>query len=84
MDASTKIWSVVTVISTAALLVLLGQEYGDGLFNSQSSESDESVILSSTADNPDPLSNECVTHEMNLGRHDHSMLSIYILSLIHI
>ena len=78
LDASTKIWSVVTVISTAALLVLLGQEYGDGLFNSQSSESDESVILSSTADNPDPLSNECVTHEMNLGRHDHSMLSIYI------
>ena len=61
MDASTKIWSVVTVISTAALLVLLGQEYGDGLFNSQSSESDESVILSSTADNPDPRSNECVT-----------------------
>ena len=36
------------------------------------------IVLGSTADDPDPLSYECVTHEMNLGRHDHSVLSIFI------
>ena len=77
MDNDTKIWGAITVIALAALLILLGQEYG-GLFDSKSSDSEDMIILSSTADNPDPLSNECVTHEMDLGRHDHSMLSIFI------
>ena len=74
---STKIWSVITIVSLAALLILIGQEYG-GLFDNEEAESDEFIPLPSTADNPDPLSKECVTHEMQLGRHDHSMLSIYI------
>ena len=77
MDNQSKIWGTITVIALAGLLILLGQEYG-GLFDSQSKETENMVKLSSTADNPDPLSNECVTHEMNLGRHDHSMLSIFI------
>ena len=74
---STKIWSVITIVSLATLLILIGQEYG-GLFDNDDAESDEVTSLPSTADNPDPLSLECVTHEMQLGRHDHSMLSIYI------
>jgi hypothetical protein len=77
MDNETKIWGAITVVALCALLVLLGQEYG-GLFDSESSNTDEMIVLSSTADDPDPLSNECVTHEMNLGRHDHSVLSIFI------
>ena len=56
---------------TLALLVLIGQEYG-GLFDNDESESAEVIPLTSTADDPDPLSLECVTHEMQLGRHDHS------------
>ena len=51
---STKIWSVITIVSLAALLVLIGQEYG-GLFDNDESESDEFIPLPSTADNPDPL-----------------------------
>ena len=77
MDNETKIWGAITVVALCALLVLLGQEYG-GLFDSESSNTDEMIVLSSTADDPDPLSEECVTHEMNLGRHDHSVLSIFI------
>ena len=77
MDNETKIWGAITVVALCALLVLLGQEYG-GLFDSESSNADELIVLSSTADDPDPLSNDCVTHEMNLGRHDHSVLSIFI------
>ena len=77
MDNETKIWGAITVVALCALLVLLGQEYG-GLFDSESPNTDETIVFSSTADDPDPLSEECVTHEMNLGRHDHSVLSIFI------
>lgn len=75
MDNETKVWSIITVVALAALLILLGQEYG--LFESDDSEPVETILLTSTADNPDALSNECVDHS-NLGRHDHSNLAIYI------
>lgn len=55
MDNETKIWGAITVVALCALLVLLGQEYG-GLFDSESSDTDEMIVLSSTADDPDPLS----------------------------
>tara|TARA_B100000941_G_scaffold286926_1_gene261264 strand:+ start:1862 stop:2449 length:588 start_codon:yes stop_codon:yes gene_type:complete len=70
------IWSVITVLALSALLVLLAQEFG-GLSEVSDSGSNEVTALSSTAETPDPLANECVDHS-NLGRHDHSMLSIYI------
>lgn len=76
MDNETKIWGVITVVALCALLVLLGQEYG-GLFDSESTDSEDTVVFASTADNPDPLSKECVDHS-GLGRHDHSNLEIYI------
>lgn len=76
MDNETKIWGAITVVALCALLVLLGQEYG-GLFDAESSNTDEMIVLSSTADDPDPLSKECVDHS-GLGRHDHSNLEIYI------
>ncbi len=71
-----RFWSIVTIISLATLLVLLGQEYG-GLFDSETNASQDTIVLESTADNPDPLSKECVDHS-GLGRHDHSNLEIYI------
>ena len=74
---STKIWSVITIVSLAELLVLVGQEYG-GLFDNDESESAEVIPLTSTADDPDPLSLDCVTHDENIERHDHSNLSIYV------
>ncbi|MBK71417.1 MAG: hypothetical protein CMB43_03210 [Euryarchaeota archaeon] len=74
--SETRIWSIVTVLALSALLALLAQEFG-GLSNVNDGSSNEVTALSSTADTPDPLANECVDHS-NLGRHDHSMLSIYI------
>ncbi len=76
MNNESFIWGVITVISLTALLILLGQEYG-GLFDSESNDSQDTVVFTSTADNPDPLSEECVDHS-GLGRHDHSNLEIYI------
>ena len=76
MVSETRIWSVITVLSLSALLALLAQEFG-GLSGVNDSDSNEVAALLSTADTPDPLANECVDHS-NLGRHDHSMLSIYI------
>ncbi|HII38192.1 MAG TPA: hypothetical protein HA354_06805 [Candidatus Poseidoniaceae archaeon] len=76
MVSETRIWSIVTVLALSALLALLAQEFG-GLSNVNDGSSNEVTALSSTADTPDPLANECVDHS-NLGRHDHSMLSIYI------
>ena len=73
----TSFWLLVTVTSLFLLLILVGQEYG-GLFDNDESETAEVIPLTSTADDPDPLSLECVTHAMELGRHDHSNLSIYI------
>ena len=85
VNSETRIWSIITTLSLAALLILLAQQYGGELFNQsedESSESDE-IILSSTADNPDPIAQNCLDHS-GLARHDHSNLNIYILSLIHI
>ena len=75
MVSETKIWSVITVVALSTLLGLLSMELG--VFSD--SDDDNSSVLSglpSTADNPDPLSTECVDHS-GLG-HDHSMLAIYI------
>ena len=76
LDKENKVWSIITVVALAALLVLLAQEFG-GLSNSNNDESNVPSALPSTADSPDPLSMECVDHS-GLGRHDHSMLAIYI------
>ena len=77
MNNESFIWGVITVISLTALLIMLGQEYG-GLFDSESTDSEDIVALASSADDPDPLSKECVGDHSGLGRHDHSNLEIYI------
>ena len=59
---STKIWSVITIVSLATLLVLIGQEYG-GLFDNDEAESDEFIPLPSTADN---LSNRDKSSKQNV------------------
>ena len=74
--SETKIWSIITVLALSTLLVLVSQELG-AKFDSSKSDSKDFIALESTADTPDPLSKECVDHS-GLGRHDHSMLAIYI------
>ena len=74
--SETKIWSIITVLALSTLLVLVSQELG-AKSDSSNSDSNDFIALESTADTPDPLSKECVDHS-GLGRHDHSMLSIYI------
>ena len=76
MVSETKIWSVITVVALSTLLGLLGMEMG--VFSDSDNDNSSVLVgLPSTADNPDPLSTECVDHS-GLGRHDHSMLAIYI------
>ena len=74
--SETKIWSIITVLALSTLLVLVSQELG-AKSDSSNSDSNDFIALESTADTPDPLSKECVDHS-GLGRHDHSMLAIYI------
>ena len=74
--SETKIWSIITVLALSSLLVLVSQELG-AKSDSSNSDSNDFIALESTADTPDPLSKECVDHS-GLGRHDHSMLAIYI------
>lgn len=79
VNSETRIWSIITTLSLAALLILLAQQYGGDLFNQSSddaSENDE-IILASTADDPDPIAQKCLDHS-GLARHDHSNLNIYI------
>lgn len=79
VNSETRIWSIITTLSLAALLILLAQQYGGDLFNQSSddaSENDE-IILASTADDPDPIAQNCLDHS-GLARHDHSNLNIYI------
>ena len=74
--SETKIWSIITVLALSTLLVLVSQELG-AKSDSSNGDSNDFIALESTADTPDPLSKECVDHS-GLGRHDHSMLAIYI------
>lgn len=74
--SETKIWSIITVLALSTLLVLVSQELG-AKSDSSNSDSNDFIALESTVDTPDPLSKECVDHS-GLGRHDHSMLAIYI------
>ena len=76
MISETKIWSIITVLALSTWLVLVSQELG-AKSDSSNSDSNDFIALESTADTPDPLSKECVDHS-GLGRHDHSMLAIYI------
>ena len=79
VNSETRIWSIITTLSLAALLILLAQQYGGELFKQSSddaSENDE-IILASTADDPDPIAQKCLDHS-GLARHDHSNLNIYI------
>lgn len=79
MNSETRIWTIITTLSLAALLILLAQQYGGDLFNQSSDESskNDEIILTSTADNPDPIAQNCLDHS-GLARHDHSNLKIYI------
>ena len=79
VNSETRIWSIITTLSLAVLLILLAQQYGGDLFNQSSddaSENDE-IILASTADDPDPIAHKCLDHS-GLARHDQSNLNIYI------
>jgi len=79
VNSETRIWSIITTLSLAALLILLAQQYGGELFKQSSddaSENDE-IILPSTADDPDPIAQNCLDHS-GLARHDHLNLNIYI------
>ena len=75
----TIFWSIITTLSLVALLVLLAQQYGGDLFSQSADESSENdeIILASTADDPDPIAQNCLDHS-GLARHDHSNLNIYI------
>ena len=75
----TIFWSIITTLSLVALLVLLAQQYGGDLFSQSADESSENdeIILVSTADDPDPIAQNCLDHS-GLARHDHSNLNIYI------
>jgi hypothetical protein len=75
----TFIWSIITTLALAALLVLLAQQYGGDLFSQSADESSQNdqIILASTADDPDPIAQNCLDHS-GLARHDHSNLNIYI------
>ena len=78
MNSDTKIWSVITALSLAALLVLLYQEYGGDLLAKDGSDLENELLpLPSTADDPDPIASNCLDHE-GLARHDHSVLHIYL------
>ncbi len=77
MISETKLWAIITVLAAGALVGVVGQELG--VFSGSESDTTENTqTLLSTADNPDPLASQCVTHDMQLGRHDHSTLSIFI------
>ena len=82
MDNEQRVWSVITVVCFAAILVLVASEYGFSLDLNKGSNTDanndtEGTELISTADNPDPIALECLDHS-GLARHDHSNLKIYL------
>ena len=79
LNSETRIWSIITTLSLVALLILLAQQYGGDLFSQSADESSENdeIILASTADDPDPIAQNCLDHS-GLARHDHSNLNIYI------
>lgn len=80
VNSETRIWSIITTLSLVTLLLLLAQEYGGELFSrsaDESSENDEIILQASTADDPDPIAQNCLDHS-GLARHDHSNLNIYI------
>ena len=67
MASERFIWGTITTGAVIVLLVLLGQQ--EALESSNG--------LWSTADDPHPLSLECLDHG-NLFRHDHVTLKIFI------
>ena len=83
MTNETRFWTIFTGLSVALLVALLAYDAGrceSGEASPSSSVNDEvqpPVNLASTADDPDPLSTECLDHD-GLARHDHVTLEIHV------
>lgn len=83
MEKETRFWTFFT--STALVVLMVLYAYDSGFFESESTPSPVETngdlktneTLYSTANDPDPLSNECLDHS-GLERHDHVTLEIYI------
>ena len=86
MNNESKFWSIVVIISFAALLFIAAEQNDYSFMDIFSSEekdtlddeenNETSEIYNSSTD-PDPISKDCLDHD-GLARHDHAVLKIFI------
>ncbi len=82
MNNESKFWSIVVIISFAALLFIVAEENDYSFMDIFSSEekddeTNENSEITNSSSDPDPISRDCLDHD-GLARHDHAVLKIFI------